>query len=423
MAEFPSSANRVCPVDCFPADAVSALDGDAFVTEAFHQFLHRLPDEPERARMLDELLRGESKSWILGRLRYGIEGRHVGVPVTLSFRRRYLVQRMFRWPIVGSLVERAAALWRLPMSLQYFRAMEQRLAQASRQGSQRSQPQSATASNAGSGSRDRLEDLERLMRLDQAELADLRRRLKAMEPPILGPELIVEDSPLVDRALTRCGLPLDLRVSSLPESTQYAMFEQVFYESAVVAAKQRIYLPYISRDLTAKHPFLDLGCGRGEFLRILRDESIGSLGVDINPYPLRQLLTDGFNVHEGDLLDFLERDQQIYSGAAILQVVEHLQPPVIDRMLTLVSMRLAPGAPIFVETPNPLSPFALAHFHTDPTHLNPIPPERMRYAIEGAGFERARTLFQNRVPEDQYCGTDSRAYFVDYAVIAYRRTW
>jgi SAM-dependent methyltransferase len=406
----PESHDQTCP-----ADAIVALDGEAFVAEAYRRLLGRAPNGDERATMLDALLRGEPKAWILGGLRYGAEGRAAGVTVGDAFRRRYLAQRMFRWPGIGRLAERAAAVWRLPASLRCFRAMEQRLnIESSNTTSNRHFEQTALALKRQSA------DVERLVRTCIAKIEEIQIRLKTIEPPPLDPELAIESPPLVDKALTRSGLPPNSSVASLPQSVQYALFEEVFYESAVVSAKQRIYVPYVRRAIAAKYPFLDLGCGRGEFLRILRDETIASLGIDINPHPLARLRSEGFNVKEQDLIEFLERDEHTYSGVAILQVVEHMHALAIERMLTLVARRLAPGAPIFVETPNPLSPFALAHFHTDPTHLNPIPPERMRYAIEAAGFEGARTLFQNRVPHNQYCGTDRRAYYVDYAIIAYR---
>src|SRR6185312_15155128 len=125
-----SSPSAESPVDRCPADAIAALDGEAFVAEAYRRLLGRMPNGDERATMLDALLRGEPKSWILGGLRYGAEGRAAAIPVGDAFRRRYLAQRTFRWPVVGPLIERAAALWRLPASLRYFRGMEQRLATA-----------------------------------------------------------------------------------------------------------------------------------------------------------------------------------------------------------------------------------------------------------------------------------------------------
>jgi hypothetical protein len=46
----------------------------------------------------------------------------------------------------------------------------------------------------------------------------------------------------------------------------------------------------------------------------------------------------------------------------------------------------------------------------------------MRFFVEAAGFERSRTLFQARVPAGQFFGPDPKAYYMDYAIIAYRST-
>jgi O-antigen chain-terminating methyltransferase len=167
-------------------------------------------------------------------------------------------------------------------------------------------------------------------------------------------------------------------------------------------------------------PFLDLGCGRGEFLRILREEGFAGIGVDINPTGIAGLCADGFDVVEQNLVAFLETDRRTYCGASLLQVAEHLSDDEIERMLVLVAPRLARGAVFILETPNPLSTFALSVFHTDSTHLRPLPPERMRYEIEAAGFADTRTLFQARIPSGQYAGPDPRAYYADYAIIAWR---
>jgi O-antigen chain-terminating methyltransferase len=79
-----------------------------------------------------------------------------------------------------------------------------------------------------------------------------------------------------------------------------------------------------------------------------------------------------------------------------------------------------PGGILLVETPNPLSPFALGEFHTDPTHVTPIPPERLRFELEAAGFEAPRLLFQGPIPPGFRFGPDPRSYYLDYAAIAYR---
>jgi SAM-dependent methyltransferase len=248
----------------------------------------------------------------------------------------------------------------------------------------------------------------------------LRSRVEGFFPPHVPDNFEVTPTSLLAIARERVGMRNDVDVSRLSRHARYALFEAVFYESAAVSAKQRVYLPYLNRELTARHPFLDVGCGRGEFLRILADEGIRAIGVDVNPVGLESLEKAGFEVVEQDLLAFLAADARTFAGASVLQVAEHLTADAIERMLSLLAARLAPGAVLIVETPNPLSPFALSHFHTDPTHIAPIPPERLRFSIEAAGFEATRTLFQAKVPVQTPMGADPCAYYMDYAIIGYR---
>jgi SAM-dependent methyltransferase/predicted nucleic acid-binding Zn-ribbon protein len=267
-----------------------------------------------------------------------------------------------------------------------------------------------------------IEDLRRQHDGIAASLAQMHPRLESLFPKSLAEKLEVDGSPLAPLARERRGLPPGTAIPSLSPHERYALFESVFYESVAVAEKQRIYLGVLNRPLSQRFPFLDLGCGRGEFLRILRDDGIEAIGVDINPASLATARADGLRVFEQDLLAFLESDRGIYSGASLLQVAEHLTSAQLDRLLELVMPRLAPGAVFILETPNPLSPFALGVFYTDATHVVPLPPERMRFALETAGFENTRTLFQGRIPGNQFAGPDPRAWYMDYAIIASRGT-
>jgi O-antigen chain-terminating methyltransferase len=481
--------------DIVSLDGLSSLAPREFVAAAYQAILGRPPTPAERDQMLAALKRGDTRTWLVGSLRYHDEGRRRGVDVP-GLHSRFLAQRLFRLPIVGPLAGWVNAIARLPSSLRHLRAIAQ--IDAERQSDAREQDQArfadlarrhAELSGLLNDARDRLVSLdERISTLDRGRLAlgdqvqgivasaetearsrladreridavteriaddrqrietiaartadlsaaiehvraegrtltaeaqGLRSRLDAMSPPPLGDVLEVEGAPLAQLARERIGLART-STKEITAQQRYALFESVFYESPAVAAKQRVYLPYLDRELTQRWPFLDLGCGRGEFLRILREAGIAAIGVDVNPSGLAPLRADGFDVVERDILTFLESDRGTYSGASLLQVAEHLNDAELDRLLGMVVDRLAPGALLIVETPNPLSTFALGVFHTDATHIRPLPPERMRYEIEAAGFERARTLFQSRIPGDQFAGSDPRAYYMDYAVIASR---
>jgi O-antigen chain-terminating methyltransferase len=258
----------------------------------------------------------------------------------------------------------------------------------------------------------------------EARIADETRslgdRVDRIFPPPLADTLEVPGDPIVALARQRAGVAPETPFAAIDRSTRYAMFESVFYESAAVAEKQRVYLRYLDQQSSRALPFLDLGCGRGEFLRILASAGVRAVGVDENPASFPALRSEGFEVVEDDVLAFLERGAGRYAGISLLQVAEHLTREQIDRLLALAVRRIASGGVFILETPNPLSPLALSVFHTDPTHVAPLPPEAMRYAIEAAGFERTRTLFQGRIPGDPFAGPDPRAYYVDYAIIATR---
>jgi len=407
-------------------DDFGCADPREFVDTAYRTILGRAPSDAERERMLEALLTGSTRPLVLGTLRYGEEGSARAVDVR-GLRARYLVQRLFRIPVIGAALEWASAVVRLPRTLRFFRgAVETQAVRQSALQQQFAAEYAALVQRTADAER-RLVDAERT--LDSAifearavkELAErTRTRVDAIHPPPLAETMVFPGGPLAAIARNRAGLSPGVPIDSLSAHTRYALFESVFYDSRTVAAKQRIYLDYVDRDVARDAPFLDLGCGRGEFLQILRGAGVESIGVDVNPEVLGPLRAQGFTVFEQDLVAFLEHEGPIFSGASVLQVAEHLPPLQIEQVLSLIAQRLVPGAVLIVETPNPLCPFALGMFHTDPTHISPIPPERMRYAVEAAGFERTVTLFQARIPEGQFAGPDPRAYYADYAIVAYR---
>jgi len=385
----PQSENAVT-LDATTLADLSSLAPRAFVQAAYQAVLGRPPTAAEEQEMLSSLVRGDSRAWLLGNLRYCAEGGRHGARIP-GLRMRYVAQRTLRIPVIGTIFAWIEAVARLPSSFRRLRGIEQRDAVAQ-------------------------ESLQQLGATTEA----VKTKVESIFPPVLGDVLEVRGTPLASMARERFGLAKSASPSALTPYERYAMFETVFYESPKVAEKQRVYVQYLSRDLASRLPFLDLGCGRGEFLQILRSEGVATVGVDVNPTSLGRLRADGFEVVEADLIAFLEKDRRSFSGASLLQVAEHLTDSQIERLLALVAERLAPGAVLIVETPNPFSAIASAAFHTDWTHLRPLPPDRLRYQIEAAGFEQACTLFQARIPGDQFAGPDPRAYYLDYAIIASR---
>jgi O-antigen chain-terminating methyltransferase len=149
-------------------------------------------------------------------------------------------------------------------------------------------------------------------------------------------------------------------------------------------------------------PVVDLGCGRGEFLELLREAGIEARGVEGNAHAVRECREKGLDVAAGDLLEFL-RDQASASlgGLFAAQVVEHLPPPVLAALLAEAHRVLRPGGRLVLETVNAASTLAFHEvFIRDLTHERPLHPETLRFMAAAAGFAEARIEMRSPVAAD-----------------------
>ena len=177
--------------------------------------------------------------------------------------------------------------------------------------------------------------------------------------------------------------------------------------------------PYVEL-LRGRGPVLDVGCGRGELLRLLRDEGTEARGVDADADMVAFARGEGLDVRQEDLLDALAATADGSLGAiTALQVVEHLPPPVLTRFLAGAVRALRPGGLLILETINPASPAALRHYFADLTHAQPLVPETLELLARHAGFASVEITFMNE-PEQHADRRISEQLFapLDYALIA-----
>jgi O-antigen chain-terminating methyltransferase len=144
---------------------------------------------------------------------------------------------------------------------------------------------------------------------------------------------------------------------------------------------------------------LDVGCGRGELLTILRDAGVDASGVDADADMVAFARGEGLDVTQADLLAHLESlDDGSLGGIFAGQVVEHLPPPALLRFLELAHAKLRDGGLLVAETINPLSPLALRNYFADLTHAQPLVPDTLALLAKQAGFASAEIRFLNEPP-------------------------
>ncbi|MFA6363356.1 class I SAM-dependent methyltransferase [Methanoregula sp.] len=185
--------------------------------------------------------------------------------------------------------------------------------------------------------------------------------------------------------------------TATPNDTNYFLFEERFRGSREdIKQRQLAFLPYFEKCSRV----LDIGSGRGEFLEILKDHGIGGIGVDIDPDMVTYCRSRHLEVEHSDALTYLETlEDKSLDGIFIDQVVEHLEPDYLIRLIALCHQKMKFGYHIVIETVNPLSFVSFANFYIDLTHKRPIHPETLQYLISAVGFRECEKKFFSPVSD------------------------
>jgi len=160
---------------------------------------------------------------------------------------------------------------------------------------------------------------------------------------------------------------------------------------SVIAERQKIYLPYFQN---CTGPVIDIGCGRGEFLRLMKDNHIPAFGIDLYPeYEVEGELY-GLDIRQGNGIEFVKNSELQFGGIFAAQVIEHISFSELQDLCAAAYKKLVPGAYLVMETPNPtcLSMFT-SSFYIDPTHNKPIHPLLLEYLLKEVGFIEVQTIF------------------------------
>jgi O-antigen chain-terminating methyltransferase len=427
--------------------------GGDFVRNAYRAVLKREPDAAGLTHNLNNLATGRfNKIDVLAGLRFSPEGERARVRID-GLAWPAAVRRLGRVPLIGYLLQWATAVGRLPLLLRhqrqsefYLLAQQQQIADHVNQvhsqlagALAQVSAQTVAGAEAAAGHRQLIESLSRQQQ-DAAErhaglrdavetrLADARRHLDQRAAVLtrqlgeqrqraeeqtrqlltrqqqLQAELVMQErrvALLLEEAGGRLPPASDERLLRLMASEEdhlldplYASFEDKFRgDREEIKERLRVYLP-ILKGAGVSEGALDIGCGRGEWLEILKDEGVTARGVDHNRVFVEQCRQNGLDVVGEDALAYLRSlPDQSLNAVTSFHLVEHLPFETLIKLLDEAVRTLKPGGLLILETPDPEN-FIVGscNFYTDPTHRNPIPSPTLQFLLESRGLCRTEIM-------------------------------
>ena len=210
--------------------------------------------------------------------------------------------------------------------------------------------------------------------------------------------------------------------------TFYKSFEDAFRGSrSLIKQRLEYYLPLI-KGLQANCDslsVLDLGCGRGEWLELLKEHDISAHGVDLDEGMLSECLKLNLDCTHGDVMTFLAKQKdQSKDVITSFHLIEHLPFDVLKNLVRECCRVLKPGGVLILETPNCENILVgSGTFYLDPTHAKPLPSQLISFLTIFCGFKKSDIHFLNGPWKnlDNVKPSLSKIFYgvgSDYAVIA-----
>lgn len=210
---------------------------------------------------------------------------------------------------------------------------------------------------------------------------------------------------------------LKMKMGKIPE-VDYVAFENRFRGSEKsIKDRQSSYLSFFKKCSNV----LDIGCGRGEFLEILRDNNIYATGIDINDGMVEICKKKGLNVFKVDIFEFLENlNIDEVDGVFCSQVVEHFSFKEVQFIFYLLGKTLKKKGIMLFETVNTRCLEALQMFYLDMTHMQPVDVEALLFIAESYGFRHNTTILSSPLGEAFSLTTENFgeiSKYRDYALV------
>jgi SAM-dependent methyltransferase len=147
---------------------------------------------------------------------------------------------------------------------------------------------------------------------------------------------------------------------------------------------QSFYLPFFQNC----HKVIDLGCGDGDFVTLLNENGIATVGVDSDEKAYQAALAKGLPIVQQDLITYLQaQPANSVDGIFSAHVVEHLPYPTVILLIQEAFRVLQPGGRLILTTPDVRTLFShLEMFYLHFGHISFLHPRLLCFFLDYTRF-------------------------------------
>lgn len=134
---------------------------------------------------------------------------------------------------------------------------------------------------------------------------------------------------------------------------------------------------------------LDVGCGWGDFLSVVKGEGLPYFGIDVSPIAVKKLKEKNINCDVSTIEMYAKTHKNEFDAIVSFQTIEHIKNPIL--YLNSAYTLLRPGGIILLTTPNNDSPLRYllrgkwSVYNTD-SHYSFFTKQTLRKTIEKTTF-------------------------------------
>ena len=150
-----------------------------------------------------------------------------------------------------------------------------------------------------------------------------------------------------------------------------------------------------------KNSFIvDLGCGNGTILRMLKHKAgyHNVSGVDMSESQVEQARQHLDNIELDNALDYLKQSKKKYDLIFAIDIIEHLNKQEVLDFINLCYKNLRKGGRLILQTPNATSPFQGDIRYGDFTHELAFTPNLLSQLLKRSGFNVIETRESGPIP-------------------------